>query len=278
MLATRGLALALLGALLWAPAVRADGPPAAREVVDSLGVTYRGSQVSISGELLRPAATQPLPAVILLHGCAGLTDSSRRQAEDWSALLNDAGYASFILDSFTGRGISQACTGGLPGRERAQDVYAAASYLAGRPDVNAGAIAVIGFSHGAWTALNAAAANQPSLRVARERFSAQGSLAAFIALYPPCRDTATATFIAPTLILIGQLDDWSPAAECERLAATPRPATPEVRLVEYPDAYHHFDEPGRQRLSYGHVLAYNAPAAADARGQALAFLAQHASP
>src|SRR5205823_5610237 len=148
------------------------------------------------------------------------------------------------------------------GRERAQDVYAAALHLSTLPVVDPDHIAAMGFSHGGWTVLNAAATPQPSLTGLRGQLAGRGRLAAFVALYPPCRDTATKDFIAPLLILIGAADDWTPAAQCEDLADKTRPAVPELQLKVYPDAYHAFDENQQARKVLGHTLAYNGSAAA----------------
>jgi dienelactone hydrolase len=58
---------------------------------------------------------------------------------------------------------------------------------------------------------------------------------------------------APLLILIGESDDWTPAAPCRALAAQVGAA--KLTLVTYPGAYHVFDvtEPVRVR----HGLAYS---------------------
>ncbi len=61
-----------------------------------------GKPVMLAGELRIPKpGTDRLPAVILLHGSGGIGVSPDR----WAQELNSIGIASFILDSFTGRGI-----------------------------------------------------------------------------------------------------------------------------------------------------------------------------
>jgi len=47
--------------------------------------------------------------------------------------------------------------------------------------------------------------------------------------------------IAPLLILAGELDDWTPAAPCQRLADRARADGQPVSIVVYPRAYHSFD-------------------------------------
>ncbi len=49
----------------------------------------------------------------------------------------------------------------------------------------------------------------------------------------------------PTLILIGALDDWSSAQECERMVAGARGRSARASIVVYPGAFHDFDHPSR---------------------------------
>lgn len=61
-----------------------------------------GKPVTLSGELRLPrSGSDRLPAVILLHGSAGINGG----VTDWAQDLNVMGIATFVVDSFTGRGI-----------------------------------------------------------------------------------------------------------------------------------------------------------------------------
>ena len=68
---------------------------------------------------------------------------------------------------------------------------------------------------------------------------------AAVAYYPYC--TNALVLSAPTVILIGELDDWTPANACRRDVAYRSGEGAPVRLVVYPGAYHafnfHFDRP-----------------------------------
>jgi len=81
----------------------------------------------------------------------------------------------------------------------------------------------------------------------------------------------------PTLILVGELDDWTPAEGCVRAKERWGNAGPPVELVTYPGAHHAFDiqmlEAGT--MMFGHRTEYNAEATADARRRIRAFLADH---
>ncbi|PYN10016.1 MAG: hypothetical protein DME02_01335 [Candidatus Rokuibacteriota bacterium] len=70
------------------------------------------------------------------------------------------------------------------------------------------------------------------------------AFAAAIAFYPECAAGAWVRgyrAIAPLLILAGELDDWTPAAPCQRLADRARADGQPVSIVVYPRAYHSFD-------------------------------------
>jgi len=85
------------------------------------------------------------------------------------------------------------------------------------------------------------------------------------------------TLTAPTLILAGEQDDWTPVERCREMVAHARPDSAPIALHVYPGAYHAFDVVGLQpgRRSLGHWLEYNEPAAKDAEEKTRAFLAAH---
>jgi dienelactone hydrolase len=239
-------------------------------------VEDNGRSITLAGGFDKPAGAGPFPAVILLHGCGG-NNSLRRRAQSWAELLHGQGYATLILDSFTARGQSSICHNPrlVPEIERARDVYAAAYVLAARNDVNPDRIAAMGFSHGAGTVVTADAAGAPLLAEMRRRLATRGRLAAIVALYPGCNGSADQPFVAPLLILIGEKDDWTPAARCQPLAARRQGDGAPVRLQIYPGAYHDFDAEGVESNAFGHRASYNAAAAAAARQEVTSFLREY---
>lgn len=53
-----------------------------------------------------------------------------------------------------------------------------------------------------------------------------------------------------TLVLVGALDDWTPARDCEQMVAGARGRTARATIVKYRGAHHDFDRdnlPVRQR-------------------------------
>ena len=78
----------------------------------------------IQGYLAKPEGAGPFPAVIALHGCAGMPDTTKRKLADE---LVAWGYVILLVDSFATRGIDHACTGGvldIAGKRRS-DAYGA---------------------------------------------------------------------------------------------------------------------------------------------------------
>ena len=121
------------------------------------------------------------------------------------------------------------------------DAYGALGFLAGQPFVDATRIAAVGSSQGGDTALKLAAS--PA--------AGGGAFKAAAALYPPCANEADARLAIPTLILVGDKDDVTPAADCAALAKRQAPGM--VKLVVYPGAAHAFDLPefGAGRQGHG---------------------------
>lgn len=189
---------------------------------------------STSGLLYLPAGPGPFAAVVVLHGCGGVRENSYRWAEE----LVRMGVAALVADHFTPRGIDGICVryGGrmVEQRERRRDTYGALVYLAQRAEIDPARIAVMGFSNGGLATINALV---PGLSdPARPRF------AAGIALYPDCSGYIGLKLSAPLLILIGEKDDWTPVAVCQRLIDRLPEGSPAVTMQVYAGAEHAFDD------------------------------------
>ena len=210
-------------------------------------VQIKGNGVTLEARAFAPRAIPQgrRPAIVLLHGCEGLTnargDIGTRHRE-WAELLAQWGYVVVMVDSFRPRGLSSICALKdrpiQPWQERTEDAYAALDYLAGRADVDPRAVFVMGWSNGGATVLGTVRKNAPG------RHPDGPSFKAAIAYYPSCDRATRQKQYRPTmplLILIGGADDWTPAAPCVELAKRLAQEGLDVRTIVYPGAYHTFD-------------------------------------
>ncbi len=226
----------------------------------------------IQGYLAKPDGAGPFPAVIALHGCAGMHDTTTQRLADE---LVAWGYVILLVDSYATRGIEHACTSTafVTFLWRRQDAYGALDFLARQAFVDRHRVAAVGFSAGARVALFVAEPNS------FEQFVPPGSNLRFraaAAFYPPCK-VASARPAIPTIIFIGAVDDWTPAADCSNKVAGRGNDGPPIELVVYPGAYHGFYyvhlQPGA--TLFGHWLEYNGGAADDATRRLHRFLDRH---
>ena len=214
-----------------------------------------GAREEIPVTTSRPEGPGPFPAVVILHDCSGLGPRSSGAPGRWAWELGARGYVTVIPDSFTTRGHPEGvCTNASPSRgevapsRRVRDAYAALAHARALPYVDGRRVGLMGGSHGGSTTLAAMAARENAWDpLAREK---RPGFAAAVALYPGCGTTlgtgsadVTGTYrpVAPLLILIGEKDDWTPAAPCVKLAASTRATEHPVAISVYPGAHHSFD-------------------------------------
>lgn len=236
-------------------------------------VDYRGQQLQLMAIFNKPPGPGPFPVVIALHSCSGYyANMQGGSLPGWVAFMQQQGYATLKIDSFTARGYSEVCaTNAVTGLGRAADALAGANLLAGRADVRLDRIAAIGFSHGGGTAV-ALARDFPQLQVLRQQLAARGGkIVAAVGVYPGCGDPNGNPVIVPLLALSGGSDDWTPAARCVALANA-NPGAP-ITVQVYQGAHHAFDVPGLATYKLGHRLEYDAAATADAHLRVQQFLA-----
>lgn len=218
----------------------------------------------LAGTLIEPAGTGPFPAVVLLHGCGGV---SKRDMK-WASRMTDWGFAVLHLDSLSPRGLKSICAdpSQLSDSVRAKDAHAARTYLASRPSIRPDRIGVVGWSHGAWTTLATVHEEQ-----------AQPSTAAFqaaVAFYPYCPDSLRNTR-SPLLILIGERDTWTPAQRCRDMRIDGGAAALQPSIQYYADATHAFDDEAPARVVAGHTLTHDRAATDDAVSRVKDFLDKH---
>ena len=228
----------------------------------SLDYGAGGAHVALRGVLLFPRGEAPAggyPAIVALHGCGGMY-STRAGHEDQIAhrmalraepLLQD-GYAVLFVDSFRSRGVREICTirkgeRTVTAARRRLDALGALAYLAARPDIARERIALVGWSHGGSTALQAANAGDRSVAAFCARSDAPPFFRAVVAFYPGCAaplaHAASYRPGAPTRIHVGDLDDWTSAATCIELGKSMASRSEDLLVTTYRDSHHGFDSP-----------------------------------
>jgi dienelactone hydrolase len=197
-----------------------------------------GKPAVLAGELRIPRpGTDRLPAVILIHGSGGLGSTHDR----WVSELNDAGLATFVVDSFSGRGINNTVDdqSQLASLAMMVDAYRALAALAQHPRIDANRIAVMGFSKGAVAAIYS------SNERFRKMYGAPNlQFAAHIGLYTPCNVTLKnddKVSGKPIRLFHGAADDWVSIEPCRDYAARLKRTGADVTLTEFSDAYHAYD-------------------------------------
>jgi dienelactone hydrolase len=186
--------------------------------------------VQLQADLLLPAVVGA-PVVIALHGCSG---PFAKRDRDWAGRLLAAGHPVLLPNSFASRGLRGDCRArhhvASAYRARRGDAWAAAAWASHQSFARPGGALLLGWSDGGSTVL-ASVENPPP-----------GLIRAALAFYPACTKLLTDGgwhADVPLLILMGDADDWTPAAPCRALAA----GQTNVRIMTFADAYHDFDVP-----------------------------------
>jgi dienelactone hydrolase len=201
------------------------------------------------------------PAVVLLPSCGKYT----KQLDDrWGATISSWGYVTLTIDGLDTRGITNCVTPtNTDLSDLAYDAYRALDFLVQKNFVDPKRTAVVGFALGAWQTI--AAVERGSVQSAsKHKFRAAA------AFYPAC-GSFKGNMTVPTLILIGERDDWGTADACRRMVAgeddvgisRQKQEGVKLQLIVYPDAYFGFDILSLKKpvTFLGHHLEYNETAA-----------------
>jgi dienelactone hydrolase len=213
-----------------------------------------GKPVPLVAFWLPAEAAVPAPAIVMLHGCGGPYASNgaakgrlNERMRDYAALFNQQGWHALVVDSLSPRGEKELCTQRTGTRkvtqtQRRRDAQAAMAWLASRADVDRQRIGLLGWSNGASTVLATT-----NLRH-REVVARKQRPAFAVAFYPGCEAELRRGYegAAPLLMLVGEDDDWTPAAPCRQLAGQAAGLKPEI--VAYAGAHHGFDSTAPLRL------------------------------
>ena len=213
-----GMALAISGAHAQSPpkesAARVELYPIPTLTLSDrqfLTGSSEGAPATVSGEFRIAQGTGRLPVVVLVHGSSGVGPAM----EPWVHTFNAMGISTFVIDGFTGRGLTvvgpnQALLGRL---NLIVDIYRSLDILAKHPRVDPDRIVLMGFSRGGQAALFA------SLDRFNKLWNKSGvRFAGYIPFYPDCSTSYVGdTEIAdkPIRIFHGAPDDYNPVASCK---------------------------------------------------------------
>ena len=202
------------------------------------GEREAGRPVTVAGEFRIAQGQRRLPVVVMIHGSSGVGPN----IEPWTQLLNAMGVSTFVIDGFTGRGLTgtgadQALLGRL---NLVLDGYRTLDVLAKHPRVDPSRIVLMGFSRGGQAALFAAMD-----RLDRMWNGSGIRYAAHIPFYPDCSTSylSDTEISAPIRVFHGTPDDYNPVASCRAYLGRLKDAGRDVALTEYPNAQHGFDSP-----------------------------------
>lgn len=207
----------------------ASGPPAGEEAI-------------VEGRLRFPEGEGPdsgWPAVIYSHGSGGILP---RHEDVWLSTFRELGYATFQIDHFGPRGISETVgdQAAVSPASMAVDVFRAQALLQTHPEIDGARIGVMGSSKGGMATLLTTKKSWQS------QWNDPGpSLAFHIPLYPGCQQFETYDVEAPVFIMHAEEDGWVSVEHCAQVVEKMVSAGVEASIEIYEGAYHAFDSDKR---------------------------------
>jgi dienelactone hydrolase len=234
-------------------------------------VTPSEYTATIRGDLSFPRGNGPFPVVILLHPCGGLDPVALTTLQAHSRELLSNGFATLILDSYGPRHLTggKMCSpaGWIKSRPdgryelRRDDAFNAMAALQRHAKISKENIFLLGLSDSASAGLLSA------------KGGSVGNYRAIAAYYPYCRLLAGVRYVykSPTIVFVGEKDDWTPPVECIKAKNAGIVTGAEFEVIAYPNAYHGFDQPRPMRKVMGYTMAYDREAAVDSRKRYVEF-------
>lgn len=198
------------------------------------------SPQQIHGDLELPDSAKhgdgPYPCVVMCHGSYGW----RSHHLDYADMFHEMGIATFRPHTFEARGTREVSTTQIDVTMAMMicDAYGALGLLAEHSRIDAGRIALAGWSLGGGTTVYAA------WDPIRERLAPAGlNFAAHMPVYPAChiKTEDNRWSASPMCILMGEAEDYTPAAPAVQLVDDINAHGGNAEIILYPDSYHSFD-------------------------------------
>ena len=174
------------------------------------------------------------PLVIGVAGSLGW----REHHYEYMKMYQQSGFATFELNSFKSRNISSTVGSQVEVTTASiiLDAYKAFEKLSKHPNIDKNKVSITGWSLGGAVALFSGW--KPIIKA----ISKDLNFASHLSFYPPCFfDPENTEFTdSPIHILIGELDNWTPAEPCNYFVKKISDNS-NVNLTIYPNSHHSFD-------------------------------------
>ncbi len=192
------------------------------------------------GYLLLPeSGTVPYPSVVMLHSSLGVGTME----VDFAQILAARGFAVLVVDSFSPRKVQKITDDQTEVSEASilADLFAAYKYMAGRSDIDASRVSVVGFSKGGLPALYSA------FEGIYTRYGFRNDpFRSHLSFYPWCGVSLLDWEMgAPVQIHSGGADEITPAALCKQVVDSVKGQAVDapIELFIYDGQRHAFTHP-----------------------------------
>ena len=214
---------------------KSANPFALRDIITDL---ENQQEQEVYGKLTFPhdqlEKEEKFPLIIGVAGSLGW----REHHYEYMQMYQESGFATFELNSFKSRDISSTVGSQVEVTTAAiiLDAYSAFAELANHPHIDKNKVSITGWSLGGAVALFSGW--KPVIKAITNNLK----FASHLAFYPPCFfDLENTEFTdSPIHILIGELDNWTPAEPCINFVKKISKNS-NVKLTVYPDSHHSFD-------------------------------------
>ncbi len=219
----------------------------------------------------KPRSNKPVPYLIYIPSSTTEVFSRSSHVVKDAAKFADKGYGVIVIDINRGVSGSNEYNGLVQAPPRAIGALSFIKYVTEEfPALSNGRFGAYGRSKGGSTTIEV---NKTEIREGAFIFrNVSHWFDALAAYYPSCGDN---NLVAPQLVLIGEEDDWTSAANCRSWESSGNARNLTVHYL--PGATHLFDYPnmGKGKLIRGHKVRYDKEAAGEAHRLMIEFFDQH---